>query len=168
MEEKTKIIFLDIDGVLNVCYPEHDEYGRIFHPNFVDNLKRVIDETGAKIVISSTWRYAGLERMKEMWQKRNLPGEVIDVTPDCTYLYNEGLLQLTTRIERGHEIEYWLDENPGLVENYVILDDNSDFLPHQLGNFVMTSNNINHPDCVDIGYGLTKECAKKAIRILNG
>jgi hypothetical protein len=168
MEGKTKIIFLDIDGVLNVCYPEHDEYGRIFHPNFVDNLKRVIDETGAKIVISSTWRYAGLERMKEMWQKRNLPGEVIDVTPDCTYLYNEGLLQLTTRIERGHEIEYWLDENPGLVENYVILDDNSDFLPHQLGNFVMTSNNINHPDCVDIGYGLTKECAKKAIRILNG
>jgi hypothetical protein len=168
MEGKTKIIFLDIDGVLNVCYPEHDEYGRIFHPNFVDNLKRVIDETGAKIVISSTWRYAGLERMKEMWQKRNLPGEVIDVTPDCTYLYNEGLLQLTTRIERGHEIEYWLDENPGLVENYVILDDNSDFLSHQLGNFVMTSNNINHPDCVDIGYGLTKECAKKAIRILNG
>jgi hypothetical protein len=168
MEGKSKIIFLDIDGVLNVCYPEHDEYGRIFHPNFVDNLKRVIDETGAKIVISSTWRYAGLERMKEMWQKRNLPGEVIDVTPDCTYLYNEGLLQLTTRIERGHEIEYWLDENPGLVENYVILDDNSDFLPHQLGNFVMTSNNINHPDCVDIGYGLTKECAKKAIRILNG
>jgi hypothetical protein len=38
---------------------------------------------------------------------------------------------------------------------------------HFLGNFVQTSNNINHPDCIDIGYGLTKECTNKAIRILN-
>lgn len=168
MEEKTKIIFLDIDGVLNVYSHDHDEFGSQFHKHFVDNLRSIIEETGAKIVISSTWRYAGLERMKEMWEKRNLPGEVIDVTPDCTYLYNEGLLQLTTRIERGHEVEYWLDENSEHVGNYVIIDDDNDFLQHQLGNFVRTANNINHSDCVDIGYGLTKECAKKAIRILNG
>ncbi len=162
-----KVIFLDIDGVLNVYSHDHDEFGSQFHSHFVDNLKRIIDETEAKIVISSTWRYAGLERMKEMWEKRGLPGDVIDVTPDCTYLFNEGLLELTTRIERGYEIEYWLDENPG-VQKYVILDDNDDFLPYQRGNFVRTSNNINHPDCVDIGYGLTNECTNKAIRILNG
>lgn len=161
-----KVIFLDIDGVLNVCYPEHDEYGRIFHPNFVDNLKRVIDETGAKIVISSTWRYGGLQRMKDLWEKRNLPGEVIDITPDCNDLFNEGSFVFLDQIERGHEVEYWLNEHPE-VERYVIFDDDNDFLPHQRGNFVRTGNNINHPDALDIGYGLTNECANKAIRILN-
>ena len=39
-----KVIFLDIDGVLNVGYPGHDDYGRLFHPEFVDNLKRIVDE----------------------------------------------------------------------------------------------------------------------------
>ena len=163
--EKIKVIFLDIDGVLNVYSHDHDEFGSQFMPQFVNNLKRVIEETGAKIVISSTWRYAGLDRMKEMWEKRNLPGEVIDITEDCTYLFNEGLFEWLDQVERGHEVQYWLDEHPE-VEKYVIFDDDNDFLPHQRGNFVRTANNINHPDSLDIGYGLTNECANKAIRIL--
>jgi hypothetical protein len=167
MKDKISIIFLDIDGVLNVYSHDHDEFGSQFMPQFVDNLKRVIEETGAKIVISSTWRYAGLERMKEMWEKRNLPGEVIDITEDCTYLHNEGLFEWLDQVERGHEVQYWLDGHPE-VERYVIFDDDDDFLDHQRGNFVRTANNINHPDCVDIGYGLTSECANRAIRILNG
>jgi len=31
-----KIIFLDIDGVLNVISQGRDKYGMIFHPEFVD------------------------------------------------------------------------------------------------------------------------------------
>lgn len=49
-----KIIFLDIDGVLNVIGQGRDEYGQIFHKHFENNLKRIIDETDAKIVISSS------------------------------------------------------------------------------------------------------------------
>ena len=165
--ETKKIIFLDLDGVLNVYSHDHDEFGSQFMPQFVNNLKRVIEETGAKIVISSTWRYGGLQRMKDMWEKRNLPGEVIDITPDCNDLFNEGSFEWLDQIERGHEVEYWLDEHPE-VERYVIFDDDNDFLQYQRGNFVRTANNINHPDSLDIGYGLTNECANKAIRILNG
>ena len=51
-----KVIFLDIDGVLNLCYEGRDEYGSLFHPHLVDNLKRLIDMTGAKIVISTLRR----------------------------------------------------------------------------------------------------------------
>jgi hypothetical protein len=105
--------------------------------------------------------------MKDLWEKRNLPGEVIDITPDCNDLFNEGSFEWLDQIERGHEVEYWLDEHPE-VEKYVIFDDDNDFLPHQRGNFVRTGNNINHPDALDIGYGLTNECANRAIRILNG
>ena len=160
-----KIIFLDIDGVLNLIPQGHDEFGGIFHSHFVNNLKRVIDETGAKIVISSTWRHDGLQRMKDMWEKRNLPGDVIDITPDCNVLFKEGSFNFLDEIDRGHEIEYWLVKHPE-VKNYVILDDDNDFLPNQRGNFVRTANNVNHPDCVDIGYGLTNECANLAIKIL--
>ena len=70
------------------------------------------------------------------------------------------------KMVRGDEIQAILDQYYQIT-NYVILDDDADMLPGQMGNFVQTSNNINHPDCIDIGYGLTKECTNKAIRILN-
>lgn len=158
-----KIIFLDIDGVLNVIPQGHDAFGGIFHSDFVNNLKRIIDETDAKIVISSSWRHSGFQKMLDMWEFRNLPGEVIGVTPDLyRFLDFEGERTMV----RGDEIQAVLNIHPEIT-HYVILDDDTDMLKHQLGNFVCCANNINHPDCIDIGYGLTKECTNKAIRILN-
>lgn len=161
-----KVIFLDIDGVLNVYPQGRDRFGSIFHQHFVDNLKKIIDETGAKIVVSSTWRFAGLKIMQEMWDERSLPGEVIGITRDCNQLVGEGKFEFFDHVERGHEIQEWLEDHPE-IERYVILDDDNDMLENQRGNFVRTANNINHPDCVDIGYGLTAICAERAIRILN-
>lgn len=158
-----KVIFLDIDGVLNVIPQGRDAYGGIFHPEFVDNLERIIDETGAKIVISSSWRHSGLQKMLDMWKFRNLPGEVIGVTPD---LYRRVDFEGERKMVRGDEIQAILDQYYQIT-NYVILDDDDDMLSGQMGNFVQTSNNINHPDCIDIGYGLTNECTNRAIRILN-
>lgn len=165
--DKIKVIFLDIDGVLNVYGIEHDQYGQIFHEHFVENLRTVINETGAKLVISSTWRFSGIERMRELWKFRDLPGEIIGITIDCYDLIKEGRFEFYDDVTRGHEIQDWIDDNVNRIQSYVILDDDNDFLPGQRGNFVRTSNNIHHSDCVDIGYGLTKICAEKAIRILN-
>ena len=154
-----KVIFLDIDGVLNLYYGGRDEYGAIFHPHLVDNLRLLIEKTGAKIVISSTWRFSGLTIMKEMWEKRELPGEVIGITPNFMVHYK-------TTLCRGKEIDAYLEKNKD-IERYVILDDDSDMEPHQMDNFVMTSGNRDHEDCVDIGYGLTRICTERAIKILN-
>lgn len=162
-----KVIFLDIDGVLNVCSRGRDKYGRLFHQPFVDNLRNIIERTNAKIVISSTWRMKGLEVMKEMWKDRELAGEVIDITINSHHLVEEGVLKKYDKVRRGREIQDWIDENHTEIENYVILDDDNDMLPSQRGNFVRTANNINHPDSIDIGYGLTKICSEDAIRILN-
>ncbi len=150
-----KVIFLDIDGVLNVYPQGRDEYGSMFHGHFVDNLKYIIDQTGADLVISSTWRYSGLEIMKEMWEMRDLPGKVIDITPFFKSVH----------AIRGEEIAEWLRLND--VDSYVIIDDDTDMLPDQMQNFVRTSDNEDHPDCVDIGLGLSRICADKAIEILN-
>jgi hypothetical protein len=159
-----KVIFLDIDGVLNVMHSDRDDFGAIFHPHLVDNLRRVIIKTCAKIIISSSWRHSGLQRMKDMWEFRNLPGEVIGVTPDLRCeIEGESFYE---KLQRGHEIQAVLDRMPEIT-SYVIFDDDNDMLPSQQGNFVSCSCNVNHPDCVDLGYGLTYECANKAIRILN-
>ncbi len=155
-----KVIFLDIDGVLNVYCQSRDEYGCNFHQHFIDNLATLINVTQAKIVISSTWRLSGLSVMQEMWKHRNLPGEVIDITPNLTYGVN-----LNTSTPRGKEIQQWLDNNP--TTHYVILDDDTDMLEHQLPHFVRTSDNKHHTDYVDVGYGLTIECTQEAIKILS-
>lgn len=192
-----KIIFLDIDGVLALMHQEHDEYGSLFHQQFVDNLKFIIDETQAKIVISSSWRKSGLVEMKNLWKHRNLPGEIIDTT--CSlYIQKNGGIQFWNNklnehptpkihsysIPRGCEIEYWLkdkgfyhcvwDESKqdeickeSGIESYVIIDDDSDTLYNQRNNFVKTSGNMDHEDMLDMGYGLTKKCAELAIKILN-
>jgi len=192
-----KIIFLDIDGVLALMHKEHDEFGSLFHQHFVDNLKLIIDETQAKIVISSSWRKNGLVEMLNLWKHRNLPGEIIDTT--CSlYIQKNGGIQFWNNklnehptlkihgysIPRGCEIEYWLkdkgfyhcvwDESKqesickeSGIESYVIIDDDSDMTYNQRNNFVKTSGNLDHEDMLDVGYGLTKKCAELAIKILN-
>lgn len=72
----SKIIFLDIDGVLNTerqhdrCVNEGitpvDGFGYAFDPIAVANLKRIVEETGADIVISSSWKLWGLDAMQRM------------------------------------------------------------------------------------------------------
>ena len=89
-----RIIFLDFDGVLNTEYYQgllqfqgkqwQDEHGAFFDPRAVRQLKRVIDATGADIVVESSWKYLSLEAMQELWTVRNLPGRVINITPSIT------------------------------------------------------------------------------------
>lgn len=164
-----KAIFLDIDGVLNTEVfitaihelfkgqnPHEkmmDEFGNRFDPLALRFLNYIIEKTGAKIVISSTWRLSGLKWMQEMWKARNLCGEVIDVTPCFT---GNSKLPFDERFERGSEIKMWLDQNP--VESYVIIDDDDDMLPEQQENFVQTIQ----------FYGIMLADAEKAIKILNG
>jgi len=95
-----------------------------------------------------------------------LAGEVIGITPYCADLDDE--LEFSERCERGNEIKEWIRDCGMDIEGYVIIDDDNDMLPEQQERFVRTSGNLDHSDYVDGGgYGLTTECADKAIRILN-
>lgn len=162
-----KLLILDIDGVLNVIPQGFDKFGSLFHPHLVENLKTIIDETNANIVISSSWRLMGLEMMQRMWEERKLPGKVIDITVNGYSLLHTG--EFKKGFGRGDEIKYWLDHQVGRnIEKYVIIDDDDfDLLKEQKHFLVKTSGNKDHEDCVDFGYGLTKKCAEKAIKILN-
>ena len=75
------------------------------------------------------------------------------------------MMKTGTTLQRGKEIDEWLSKN--VVQNYVILDDDCDMEKHQMKNFVRTFKNFKDEDSVDMGYGLTNNCTKRAIEILN-
>ena len=163
-----KVVFLDIDGVLNTKWwytqmdrnTPKDKYGYAFDPNAVSNLKKIIDETGADIVISSSWKSFGISELEDMWQDRGLPGKLIGITPNTVsdeMLLNADLDHMELFSIRGAEIKEWLTKHGKHVSHYAIIDDMDNMLTEQRLHFVKTDPEI----------GITVEDAEKAIMILN-
>lgn len=121
-----KIVFLDIDGVLN-----HIEMAYIDHrfpsidPKAMDRLNMIINETGAKVVISSTWRKRhSVRTFQQLFNSKGFTGEVIDRTPSEQTGSRNGAPSMPYG-PRGDQIQAWLSFEKG-VEAFVILDDDSD------------------------------------------
>ncbi len=158
-----KIVFLDIDGVLNnedsdIIYLGGDSklHGGFYAPELVDKFNLIVKETGAKIVLSSTWRLGlSLEDIEILLKEMGVQGEVIGKTN----AFWGG------HIFRGNEIYEWIYNNQDLIgeayndfKGYVILDDESDMLYWQRNNFVQTHGLK----------GLTDSNVMEAIAILKG
>lgn len=84
-----RIVFLDIDGVLNhsatrgAMWSEDEPLPIPIAPECMARLNRLIAETGAKIVISSSWRlFARWEDLGPALMRHGLVGDVIGETPD--------------------------------------------------------------------------------------
>ena len=167
----SKVIFLDIDGVLNTerqhdhCVEAElayiDNFGYAFDPVSVANLKRIVDETGADIVISSSWKFWGLSTMQKIWASRELPGKIIDVTPNNVsdeMLLSVDLDLMELPAGKGSEIKEWLSTSGSQVTDYAIIDDLPDMLPEQQSHFVQT----------DPRSGITENDADRIITILTG
>lgn len=155
-----KVLFLDIDGVLNhenhyKWLMETDEPTPLqrvypyseFNPVSCQILNKIIEETGCKIVLSSSWRLDGIHRMNILFKHFGLP-QIHDITPSLCERFGS--------LCRGKEIDKWLSEHPE-VTKYVIVDDDSDMEEHQLPYFVKTN---------PYGSGLDNEVANKIIELL--
>ena len=174
-QEIQRYLFLDIDGVLNtIRYSNYlidqeegevDEDGALFDPEAVNNLACIVENVpDLKIIISSTWRFKGWEWMNRLWVKRQLPGKIYSFTPALDIVCFKDLLNQKNSNStfpygtRGLEINEWLRLNvkKGTPHNYVILDDEIDYLAVQ-------------EDCVvlcDPYKGLTKYVAERTIHLL--
>ena len=158
-----KIIFLDIDGVLcnmasitagykSRSAPEQDPYGP--HADCVAALNHIIENTGALIVVSSTWRSAGLAKMRDTLKRWGVNGIVVGITPRLTGRDRE----VWSYAERGEEVRRWLSAyGEQSIESFVILDDDSDFSGKVKQRLIRT----------DMQYGLTMAHAERAIAMLN-
>lgn len=121
------ILFLDVDGVLN-C--EASWTLDMLDVDCCRRLLAMLDRTGAKIVLSSSWR--GMPGLEERLAKYGVMAYVIGRTPR---------LGGPDRV-RGDEIADWLRHHPAeLGENgrWAIVDDDSDMLPEQMPRFVQTN-----------------------------
>ena len=143
-----KIIFLDIDGVLTT--PDSC-WGLI--KDKLALIGQIVFSTEAKIVITSSWA-VGCKTAEEFIEKTFSKDmrdslfvkSIIDVTEQAEYWDDT----------RGKQIERWLGKHEDEVENYVIIDDDADFLDEQLFSFVQT----------DTFEGITEREVKLAIKLL--
>jgi len=136
-----RVVFLDIDGVLNHAATRSDVLPNgteplpiPIAPECMTRLNRLVAETGAKIVISSSWRtFARWQDLGPALVRHGLVADVIGETPDLpndkTWLAHwqarKGEAFPFERLERGWEIAEWIAAHPE-VTAFVILDDCSD------------------------------------------
>lgn len=156
-----RLVFLDIDGVLNkgliasASTAEdviRSDYGWM-NRSLVANFNTLVASTGAKIVVSSSWRCQTLSQTREVLRAFDISGEIVGQTPE-----------LGAGFVRGHEIQAWIDENATMLgvakgevfTSYVILDDSAVMLPHQQSHYLKT----------DPFVGLSSEMQKKATALL--
>jgi hypothetical protein len=174
-----KIIFLDVDGVLNyqLMWAEKrqaDRYKELpkdapkgthdICPDKIGLLNMMIADTGAKVVISSSWRMGRtVEDLRELFEWCGFEGEIIGKTPRLWFNHDQEEDYRSTSVPRGCEIKSWLENNKGILGEkmsklkYVIFDDDSDMLWWQRNAFFWVD-----PYC-----GLTPNIIYKATRHLN-
>lgn len=148
-----KILFLDVDGVLNTAawfkttqLPRHvksHEKSAAVDPYRVALVHRILEATGAKVVVSSAWRLhsEGLAAVQQ-WTAPHY----LDRTPEYPSFY-----------DRHKEIQEWLDKRHD-VTHYAILDDDLVASHGHGDNFFKTE---------WYGDGLTQEIANQIIAHLN-
>jgi len=153
-----KIIFLDVDGVLNHSKTpewENATSNDVLDIECVVELDRIITFTGAKIVVSSSWRL-NPDKCKRLtsYPITNIIGSTPYPNPLCD------------RDERKDEILTWLATiwpftygwNGEIITHIAVLDDDIDADLGD-GSFFKTSFE---------GGGLTKEIADRVITHLGG
>lgn len=110
-----KVIFLDVDGVLysnEYIVEKTRALGRRLHlderldEKCILVLKKIVELTGAKIVVTSSWKISDLDILSNKLKEYGL------VIYDVTRNYGDA---------RGREIREWLSENN--VSKFVIIDD---------------------------------------------
>ena len=120
------VIFLDIDGV--ICTPLSLRMDRLlrrpmdrqtFDPIALWGLRGLVRRTGARVVLSSSWRYSledpdpftrrVMDNLYRTLERNGTP--VADIAP-------------VLGLSKGEEVAAWLKQHPGT--DYVILDDRAD------------------------------------------
>lgn len=125
-----KIIFLDVDGILNCSFTKEKIDGYLFvMDSKIELLKEIVERTGAKIVLSSTWRYGWLylEAETDNTPFRKREARMFIALRDKLREHGLELLDRTPVSDngnRGEEIDRWLEDWEGeRITGICILDD---------------------------------------------
>lgn len=143
-----KVLFLDVDGVLNTDKTRRDNGLEFIDPIRVNLVNDIVDRTGCEVVLSSSWRvFFKQEKLHKMFKEAGLKKPLHDFTPVARA--PDG---------RGDEIMRWL-EDQGEVTFAIVDDDVFDITPIFSEDVVVQTNDDD---------GLTPEHAENLIKILGG
>lgn len=138
-----KVVFLDIDGVLNTYDMVQRNGFDYIDRSMVALLASVVRDTGAELVLSSFWRLDPKDRLLVDLALKEFGIFLYDKTPSVPG-------------PRANEIAAWLAANTQ-VEKYAILDDTDDAGVGMEHSFFQTSAEV----------GLTREIVSKVTLHLN-
>ena len=183
---KYKIIFLDIDGVMNSDQYNYYRYKHhLYNSNYgsIDarechRMARFCEKYGIKLVISSTWRNGNswketydefiIEGIEDLPYRHHgmkyLAPYIVGTTPYCKSGHRGTEIQCFIDIMNDHLLDegnfkdYWkIHKEAFIIEKYCIVDDDNDMLENQLEKFVQT----------DFIVGITKKDYNKIRKILD-
>merc|ERR1719329_1625936 len=180
-EDRGKVVFLDIDGVLRparaggfdilsvegaqAVHPDTSD----FFPSAMKALRHIIERTGATIVLSSEWRRneAMRESVDEKLASHRLRGCSSTTRMDLDRDLGSGDPVRSFAKRRAQEVSSWLNQHEDEVKGWVVLDDINLSIADEdrkgstkaMGSKLVQT----WPLC-----GLTMGNAKTAVRILNG
>ena len=166
----SKIIFLDIDGVLNTApYVETEE--QKVERSKVQLLKSIVDQTGADIILSSSWKWGYRDFVENGYKHKDAAYRLLYDRLAEVGLEIKGIIPISQ--ESGVdkcplEIREWLSRYHDIF-SYVILDDSVSYSWGFLQRNVVTTLTY-HPDAKPLyrfQSGLTEEHVRKAVSILN-
>lgn len=145
-----KVIFLDFDGVINNCgdiddyifYPVNDKSNRIhsipFSARNIVPLKMLFDflfKENIKIVLSTSWRQIISYKDLDVAFKNFLGFSHID---ESIIIDEIPMIYESFEAIRGNEIRHFLEKNSN-ISDYLIIDDNFDFLEVQKNHLILTN-----------------------------
>jgi len=162
-----KVIFLDIDGVLNTSKTETNILD--IDSFRLEYLKTIIDETDAKIVLSSSWVKFFIKANNKV-VPRNEKGTLFY---NLLKLYNIEIYDiLGIGFNREEMIINWISKNE--VDSFIIIDDEPNMFKELLDRLIRTStvkdNQMltNMDDCFglcDYHIGIAKEMLKTKVKV---
>jgi hypothetical protein len=161
-----RVLFLDIDGVLNITCPASQQSGKFspLHHSLLARLALLCEELHVKIVISSSWRLdqRSLRQLGRLCRTVGLLDE-FEITPSISFSdfimsHPDVPIDHLASLRRAQEILQWIEQNneqtSAFVTEWVALDDLflEDAVPNEFcGHFVRT----------DPSHGLTLICVDK-------
>lgn len=138
-----KIIFLDFDGCLNstdwairvkAAAGKKVKFWNMLDEVAVARVNKIIEGTGAKVVVSSSWRCFSdtntVPLLQDLLNKFGFAGEVIGMTPIHSICEHEPFD--CDDAHRGHEIQAYLRDTyqePNTRPPFIIIDDSRDMEP---------------------------------------
>ena len=155
-----KVIFLDIDGVLNTSYTKYRD--EVLDDFRLDYLAKIVNKTRAKIVLTSTWRYNLSKSFFSFKAYNNSAKRLIELLKERD-LKISALLPDAPNNRRAEDIAEFIKKHK--VTHFVILDDELfNYESLKLSEHLLRTSFYEDNE---LDAGITQKMIRQAVQILN-